>query len=73
MAIDYFILGFLFVIAVIVFLLKAVEEKRSDSSNNDGGLPVEIDFPELDLPPGVSLPVDGPSIPVYEKEDGIVV
>lgn len=73
MAIDYFILGFLFIIAIIVFFLKVMEGKRSNSSNNDGGLPIEIDFPELDLPPGVTLPVDGPSIPVYEKEDSMLV
>ena len=75
MTIDYFILGFLFVIALIVLLLKIIEEKRSNSSNNEGGLPVEIDFPELDLPPGVTLPVNGPSIPIYEyeTEDGMLV
>lgn len=73
MAIDYFILGFLFTIAVIVFFLKMIEEKRSNSSNNDGGLPVEIDFPKLDLPPGVTLPKDGPALPVYEKEDSMLV
>lgn len=73
MAIDYFILGFLFTIAIIVFFLKMMEDRRSNSSNNDGGLPVEIDLPELDLPPGVSLPIDRPSRPVVEKEDSVLV
>lgn len=73
MAIDYFILGFLLTIAIIVFFLKMMEDRRSNSSNNDGGLPVEIDLPELDLPPGVTLPVDGPSRPVVEKEDRVLV
>lgn len=73
MAIDYFILGFLLTIAIIVFFLKMMEDRRSNSSNNDGGLPVEIDLPELDLPPGVTLPVGGPSRPVVEKEDRVLV
>lgn len=73
MAIDYFILGFLLTIAIIVFFLKMMEDRRSSSSNNDGGLPVEVDLPELDLPPGVTLPIDGPARPVLEKEDGILV
>ncbi len=73
MAIDYFILGFLFTIAAIVFFLKVMEDKKSSSSNNDGGLPIELDFPELDLPPGVTLPVNGPSRPVVDKEDGVLV
>ncbi len=68
MAIEYFVLGFLFVVALIVLLLKIIEEKKSNSSNNEGGLPVEVDFPELDLPPGVTLPISGPSIPIYEYE-----
>lgn len=68
MAIDYFILGFLLTIAIIVFFFKVIEERRSSNSNNDGGLPVELDVPELDLPPGVTLPGNGPSAPIEEKE-----
>ncbi len=72
MAIDYFILGFLFTIATIVFFLKLMENKKPRNSNNDGGLPIEIDFPELDLPPGVSLPIGSPSRRVVIKEEGVL-
>ncbi len=73
MAIDYFILGFLFTIATIVFFLKIMENKKPGNPNKDGGLPIEIDFPELDLPPGVTLPIDRPSRPVVKKEEGVLV
>lgn len=69
MAIDYFILGFLLTVAIIVFFFKVIEERRSSNSNNDGGLPVELDVPELDLPPGVTLPGKGPSAPVVDKKE----
>ena len=68
MAIDYFILGFLLTMAIIVFFLKVMDDKKSSNSNNEGGLPVEVDFPELDLPPGVTLPINGPGRPIVEKE-----
>jgi len=43
-------------------LFRSGDQNKSNQSNNDGGLPIEFDFPELDLPPGVTLPVDGPRI-----------
>lgn len=60
MTLDYIILFFLFLLALTLVLLKIIRDERSNSSNNDGGLPLEWDFPELDLPPGVTLPMDGP-------------
>ncbi|MFY0687931.1 MAG: hypothetical protein JXQ90_12240 [Cyclobacteriaceae bacterium] len=36
----------------------------NDNDDDDGGIPIWHD-PDLDLPPGVSLPSDGPT---YKKE-----
>nr|WKN34737.1 hypothetical protein K4G66_20390 [Tunicatimonas sp. TK19036] len=66
MTLDYIILFFLFLLALTLVLLKIIRDERSNSSNNDGGLPFEWDVPELDLPPGVILPIDGP---VRERDE----
>ncbi|MEM8966273.1 MAG: hypothetical protein AAGE93_07635 [Bacteroidota bacterium] len=60
MTLDYIILFFLFLLALTLVLLKIVRNEQSNRSNNDGGLPLEWDEPELDLPPGIILPIDGP-------------
>ena len=48
----------------LIFLIKwkSARPDTDDSDNDDGGLPIDINFdPTLDLPPGVTLPVnDGP-------------
>ena len=61
MTIDYIILFFLFLLALTLVLLKIIKDERSSNSNNDGGLPFELELPDLDLPPGVTLPIDGPT------------
>ena len=60
MTLDYIILFFLFLLALTLVLLKIIRDERQGRSNNDGGLPFEWDEPELDLPPGVVLPIGGP-------------
>lgn len=70
MTIDYIILFFLFLLALTLVLLKIIKDERSSNSNNDGGLPFELDLPDLDLPPGVCLPTDGPT---YKKDDPVLV
>ncbi|MGB3586589.1 MAG: hypothetical protein WBA23_08625 [Tunicatimonas sp.] len=60
MTLDYIILFFLFLLALTLVLLKIIHDERQGRSNNDGGLPFEWDEPELDLPPGVVLPLGGP-------------
>lgn len=60
---DYVALLVLHTIAVVWIIYKiAIEEKaspkKSDDSDNEGGVPEDFDFPDLDLPPGVSLPSD---------------
>jgi len=61
MIIDYIVACFVLAIGLVLILVKVVsDQKRSNQSNNDGGLPIEFDIPELDLPPGVTLPIGGP-------------
>lgn len=68
MIIDYIVACFVLAIGIVLIMLKVVSDHRSSSqSNNDGGLPIEFDIPELDLPPGVTLPVGGPEIGEREK------
>jgi len=69
MTLDYIILFFLFLLALTLVLLKIIRDERSNRSNNDGGLPFEWDEPELDLPPGVILPIDGP---VRERDEPVL-
>ena len=61
MSLDYIILFFLFLLALTLVLLKIIKDERSGNSNNGGGLPLDFDIPDLDLPPGVCLPIDGPT------------
>ncbi|MFP4090033.1 MAG: hypothetical protein ACLFUB_08625 [Cyclobacteriaceae bacterium] len=61
MAIDYIIAALVLTLGLVLFFIRIISDQRPNKSNNDGGLPVEFDFPELDLPPGVTLPVDSPS------------
>ena len=70
MTIDYIILFFLFLLALTLVLLKIIKDERSSNSNNDGGLPFEFEIPDLDLPPGVCLPIDGPT---RKKDDPVLV
>lgn len=43
-------------------------QNRSDS-DNDGGVGEEDNLPDLDLPPGVSLPIDGPRMKIEEEDE----
>lgn len=70
MVLDYIILFFLFLLALTLVLLKIIKDERSRNSNNDGGLPFELELPDLDLPPGVCLPIDGPA---KKKDDPVLV
>lgn len=70
MPIDVIILCFLSAISVLAVYMKVVKDQHSGKSGNDGGLAEEIDFPELDLPPGVTLPIDGPSV---RKEEDVLI
>lgn len=68
MIIDYIVACFVLAIGLTLILIKVVSDhKSSGQSNNDGGLPIEFDIPELDLPPGVTLPVGGPELTDKEK------
>ncbi|WPP50114.1 hypothetical protein [Catalinimonas niigatensis] len=60
MTTDYIIACLVLALGTLLVLINALKNQKSNPSNNDGGLPVEFDFPELDLPPGVTLPISGP-------------
>lgn len=62
MPIDVIILCVLSAISVLAVYIKVVRDQHPGKSGNDGGLAEEIDSPELDLPPGVTLPIDGPRV-----------
>ncbi len=62
MPIDVIILCALSAVSVLAVYIKVIRDQHSGKSGNDGGLAEEVDFPKLDLPPGVTLPIDGPSV-----------
>jgi hypothetical protein len=70
MTIDYIIACLVLGLGTMLVIINALKNRRSNPSNNDGGLPIEFDIPELDLPPGVTLPVGGPK--VDEREEVLV-
>lgn len=68
MIIDYIVACLVLAIGLLLILVRVMNDHKSSSqSNNDGGLPIEFDIPELDLPPGVTLPVGGPELTDKEK------
>lgn len=67
MTIDYIIACLVLALGTILVIMNALTNRKPNSSNNDGGLPIEFDFPELDLPPGVTLPLGGPKVEKPEE------
>jgi len=68
MLIDYIVACFVLAIALVLIVIKVLDDQKNpNQSNNEGGLPIEFDIPELDLPPGVTLPVGGPEL--IDKEE----
>jgi hypothetical protein len=68
MIIDYIVACCVLAVGLVLILVKVVsDQNRPSQSNNDGGLPIEFDIPELDLPPGVTLPVGGPEVNKKDK------
>ena len=67
---DMVLCGFAYVI-VVYLMMKLVKrkEKPSDDDNDDGGINLAR-YPELDLPPGITLP-DSPlnKKPIAESEE----
>jgi hypothetical protein len=56
MGIDYMILVILSILVVILVFIKVIRDEQAGDSGNDGGISVGDDLPEIDLPPGISLP-----------------
>jgi hypothetical protein len=59
--IDMIIYGIAYVIMVyfMVILMKKKVNNPTDDDDKDGGIGV-IDIPDIDLPPGITLPDGGP-------------
>lgn len=60
--------------AILLGIIIWRKRKRRNSNpgdDDDGGLPV-TKLPDLDLPPGVSLPTGGPSKKIEELEEALV-
>jgi hypothetical protein len=74
---NYILLCLLCGASVVWIVVKIIREEtvriyrnqnRSDS-DNDGGIGEEDILPDLDLPPGVTLPIDGPTVRIEEEEE----
>ncbi len=65
------ILGGIAYTAFIALLLKSIPSQKkkpgNDSDEGDGGINISKD-PDIDLPPGVCLPLDPDSSNIYDKE-----
>lgn len=51
----------------IILWRKNIRRRNENDNDDEGGLPV-FSGPELDLPPGVCLPINGPKKPAPEEE-----
>ena len=72
--IDMVLSGLIYVILVyfIMKMLKNGNKKTDGDDENEGGISVHL-LPELDLPPGISLPGNSPSTKdVKEPEEATV-
>ncbi len=67
MPIDIIILCLLSAISVVAVYIKVIRDEHSGNTGNDGGLPEELDLPDIDLPPGIILPVKGPTIKIEDE------
>ncbi len=67
------ILLFLLIYTLLIFLIKwrsSYRRPRNKNSDGEGGIPIEFNWePDLDLPPGVTLPDSGPSLELEEVEE----
>ena len=58
-----------FILLAIIFWRKIRRQRPGESGDDgEGGLPVDSG-PKLDLPPGVCLPGDGPTLKVEQFEE----
>ena len=55
---EYFVYLLICITLVFRVIYQVIRDERKDDDEDDGGI-LKTD-PELDLPPGVTLPVDGP-------------
>ena len=64
----------------IVMPRRKYNRPSSEGSDDDGGEPIGLDLPDLDLPPGISLPVSDfepdynkPTPRIFVREDGVLI
>lgn len=71
---DMVLSGLIYVILVyfIMKMLKTGKKKTDGDDENEGGISVHL-LPDLDLPPGVSLPGDSPSTKEVEEPEEAMV
>ena len=55
---EYFVYLLICIFLVFRVIYQVISDERQDDEDDDGG--ILMTDPDLDLPPGVSLPVDGP-------------
>lgn len=70
---DMILSGIAYVI-MTYFIMKMIRHRKNKAGGNDqddGGVPVQL-LPDLDLPPGISLPKDGPTVKKKEPEEALV-
>ena len=70
--IDMVLSGLAYVI-MTYFIMKMIKHRTGKSGGNDeddGGKPVQL-LPDLDLPPGISLPIDKPPVKSKEPEEAL--
>lgn len=72
--VDYVLLSLICAMMTIWVIYKVSQNQsdgdfdNSDDSDNDGGIPFDLDPPILDLPPGVILPQDDPHLTIEKEE-----
>ncbi|MBV6644350.1 MAG: hypothetical protein KI790_02815 [Cyclobacteriaceae bacterium] len=62
------LMAYSILLAIIIWKKGKKEDGNGGSNDDDGGLPV-LTPPELDLPPGVCLPIDGPRQVIHESDE----
>ena len=68
---DIFLCFLTYAILMYIIFWKRPKRSSEDEDGDDGGIP-EWTEPELDLPPGVSLPSNGPTYKKDVYEDTLV-
>ena len=59
MSIPYLFVSVLCVSSLVIWAIRTLRSRATThADDNDGGLTLPLETPELDLPPGISLPIN---------------